>query len=376
MVRGEPDQVGEPGGVADHGVEVAALPGLLQARRDAPGELPEGPSIRERPEGEPAHGGDLPGHPGAPIAEGGLGLFRGAVSGGEAPFQRGRGALGGERPAERIRVVELPGHPLGQPEDLRRALLGFATLGGGISHLHGEGPLHAVRLAGVEGEEQAARAKVLAEDGVDQTEADGGRPGGVDAGQSLGRDVLLVARAEREAAQPHLGAAEEEGGQRGARGVGHVHPDGRQDHAEGGHGLVDVARAEELIGRAPAQIERLGGTQRARRGEVGGRRLGASTRVGQRVAELALEARAVLTLLRPPLERELVEPRGAIERERVGGLARGPDRVGGGLVEIARAASASGSAVCEASSASARRVCAARSPAASSPSSAASRTRS
>jgi hypothetical protein len=43
VVRGEPEEVGEAGGVADLGVEIAAALGLAQALRDAAGELAGSP---------------------------------------------------------------------------------------------------------------------------------------------------------------------------------------------------------------------------------------------------------------------------------------------------------------------------------------------
>ena len=79
--------------------------------------------------------------------------------------------------------------------------------------------------------------------------------------------------------------------------VGHAHADGAEHGAQRRDALVDVAGAQELLGGAAAQIERLGGRGGLGRGEVGRRRLGAAAGVGQRVGELhaQVERRVAVT---------------------------------------------------------------------------------
>ena len=102
-------------------------------------------------------------------------------------------------------------------------------------------------------------------------------------------------------------------------------------------------RDEQLLGGAPAQLDGLAGLGARRRGEVGGRRLGAAAGVGGRLAELDGERAALgLARLAAELEHQAQQLDLAVEGERLAGPARRLQRVLGGARLLAGGAEVDG----------------------------------
>ncbi len=165
-----------------------------------------------------------------------------------------------------------------------------------------------------------ARLEVRAADDVDGAEAVADRPADVDAGEVGAGEARAVALGEACAAERELGAAEHQRGQRAHRRLRELEADVGEDVGERVEAVVDVAGAEELLGGAAAQIERLVGGRVARGVEVGARGLDPAAGVGEGVGELLAEG---LGRVAAEVDRLAVEGGGAIEGQRALGAIGG-----------------------------------------------------
>ena len=183
-----------------------------------------------------------------------------------------------------------------------------------------------------------ARLKLGAAHVVDHRQAQRRRRAGVDARERLGRELRLGALLEAKPAQANLHAPRHQRRQRPPRRLGHAHADGAEHRAQRRQPLLDVARAQQLLGRAPPQIERLRRRRRLRRLEIHRRRLGAASGVGQRVAAPDAQIAPVAVAQKPERQAVAVQLRRAIERERARRLDRRLRRVLGRARPLARLA--------------------------------------
>ena len=182
-----------------------------------------------------------------------------------------------------------------------------------------------------------AGLEVRAADHVEHRHSHSERPARVDPQQVLHGNLGLVPLLEAQAAQPHLGAPEQQGQDRPP-----VRP--RQRHVQlGEHDVERAARVlqvsadEELLRRPPVKVDRSGGARVLRRREVRLGRFGAAAGVGQGVAELDLQLRPLGGRAHAQVEREAVEAGRPVEREGLGCFRRRRRRILGGRLRIARA---------------------------------------
>jgi hypothetical protein len=169
---------------------------------------------------------------------------------------------------------------------------GVAGAAGDHHHAdEGEAAGDAARLAGLQGEQEAAQGEAVAADGVDEGEALAGGQAHVGAQQLGGGDVGLGGAAEVDAAQAQLGRS---GDDRhvGAAGGRRVREADLAEHgAQELDALVDAAADEELLAGAAAQLD---GERRGLAGgglEVERGRLAAATGEHQDVGAQAQEVR-------------------------------------------------------------------------------------
>ncbi len=180
IVLEQPRGVGEAGAEVGDEVAIAALLGLAAVERDALHELAQ---VAQEPEVAREERGDraaLPLHAGAALAEDHVGLIEGLGALAEAADAVAGDAGGEGHEAESVRVPGAHGDGLGAIEEVVDAGLGAAAVGGEKGGLAGEGARDAVRLAGLEREEEVLGLEAGAADGVDEGEAERGRPADVD----------------------------------------------------------------------------------------------------------------------------------------------------------------------------------------------------
>src|SRR5262249_24936697 len=166
----------------------------------------------------------------------------------------------------------------------RGGLLGVAG-GGDEDRLDAEAADDAVRIAGIEREEEVARLEAHAAHHVAVAEALRGGPAHVEPGEELRRDRGGLPLDEAEAAPTEPAAGPDEGRERATRRRGGGGPDRGECAADDLGPLVEVAAAEELLGGAPLQGERFVGVGALDGGEEARRRFAALAGAGEGVAE-------------------------------------------------------------------------------------------
>ncbi len=160
---------------------------------------------------------------------------------------------GGE--AERVRVADAARDLQAPPGELGGARGALRAGGGGVRDLEREGARDAVRLAGVEGEEEVAALEVGAPDVVDEREADGDGPARVDADELVGGEILGGALGVFQAAELQAGAARHERDHGGLAAPRDLHAEGRHHEAHDREAALHVAADEELLGGAAAELQ-------------------------------------------------------------------------------------------------------------------------
>src|SRR5712692_5045570 len=145
--------------------------------------------------------------------------------------------------------------------------------GSGITYLHGQRPRYAVRLAGLECQQEMAYLKLHTADGIHITKAYGNGPTRVDPADFVGGDLSLVALAKVESAQPELRAPDQEQQNRAAGRLWQLQPHHLQYRVENLQPVVEVAADQELLPSSPPEFERLSGLHPFRRSKISLRRL-------------------------------------------------------------------------------------------------------
>ena len=222
-------------------------------------------------------------------------------------------------------------------DETRGSLAAAVPAHGDVGRLHGQGPRDAVRLARLQREDQVAGLEVRAAHHVEHRQPDPERPARVDPQERVDRNLGLVARAEAQAAQAHLRPPEEQGKDRPPIRPRQRHVELGEDDIQGPPRVREVAADEELLGGAAVEIDRGRGARLLRRRQVRFGRLRATARVGQGIAERDLQPLSSRQRAGAQVEREAVEARRPIERERFGGLGRRRRRVLGGGLHVAGA---------------------------------------
>jgi hypothetical protein len=201
--------------------------------------------------------------------------------------------------------------------------------------LHGHGPRHPVGLPGAGREQQVARLKAGALQGVHQAHAHGQGPAGVDAEQALGADLERVPPPEAQAAEPEQCLPQQELGEDLARAERHPEAQLRQDVPQHRQPLVDVAADQELLGGATLQLDGLHRRGPGHDAQVLLRGLGPAPRVGQGVAQTEAQLPLRGSVPGPQLQGQTIEARGAIESQGPGRPLGGGDGVAGRLLGLA-----------------------------------------
>ena len=291
-VLGQPALKADGDGEVGLRVQIAARPRLGEQRVESRGQRAQPAEHRQRVEMEDLRRRALPRQPRAAIAKELLGALERLDRRAKAPFEVRDDARRRRRLRVRHRGVETLRERLDASQHVggfaRRRDAGQRDEGG----LGGDGAHHAVRLAGVEREQELLRLEAGAADGIDHRQPGGDGVGGVDAAQRLGRDLRLVALLEDEPASRDaqaLPAEREHGAQARRR---QLHADRREHVADGLHAVADVARAQELLRGAPSQIERVAGSGAGDGREVGLGGLGPRPALASASPSLMRSARA------------------------------------------------------------------------------------
>src|SRR5207245_8930221 len=164
---------------------------------------------------------------------------------------------------------------------------------------------------------------------------DGPRPADVELEQRGRRDRAGVPGREAEAADSQNGAPKQKRNESSLRALRQAHADRREYGFEHPEALVDVSAPQELLRRAPTALEAL------RRGRplgglfVGAGRLEAAAGAGQGAPQVRPVVPPLGMRRRPKLDGPPIEPRGALEGERLRRGRGGDGAVLGGSLPIA-----------------------------------------
>ena len=152
----------------------------------------------------------------------------------------------------RVRVARLPRQAGGSLRALGGMLKVAAT--GQEPGLQRQGARDAVRLAGLERQQQMAGVEIRGTNLVDQRETGDG-PAGINPQQTVRRDAIRVACDERQPAPTDPGATPDQRGERHQRARRQPHVQRAEDRPDRVQALVDVTADEELFSGSPLQLD-------------------------------------------------------------------------------------------------------------------------